>query len=78
MRLSKRGDSVALEVAIWWDKKGSTINLASNHDPEAKTFHVRVSADASKATVHPALYNELVKCLRAKGAPTPPPAEPSK
>lgn len=71
MRLSSKGKSVALEMAFWWNEKDGAIHLVSN-EAEAETFHVAVRADASKPSGHPYLFRELVKCLRAKGAPTPP------
>ena len=69
MRLSKKGESVALEIAFWMTPDG-TIHVASN-DPEAEGFHVSVAADPAKPSGHPYLYRELSKCLRQMGAPAP-------
>ena len=74
MRLSKKGKSVALELAFWWDEADKAIHLASN-DAEVDTLHVAVRSDGTKPSGHPYLFRELAKCLRAKGAPAPPPGE---
>ena len=76
MRLSKKGQSVAVEVAFWWVPKDKAIHLASN-DPEAESLHVAIRADPNKPSGHPYLFRELVKCLRMKGAPAPEDSETS-
>lgn len=69
MRLSEKGESVSMELALWMSGDGA-IHLASN-DPEARTFHIDVRHDPSKPSGHPYLYRELAKCLRIMGAPAP-------
>lgn len=69
MRLSRKGKSVAIEIAFWLTDDGA-IHVATN-DKEADTFHVAVRSDPTKPSGHPYLYRELAKLLHKMGAPAP-------
>ena len=68
MRKSKPGNSIYLEIGVWYDKATDSIHIASNDAPD---FHTTVRADAKLKRGHPNLFRKLAKVLRDSGAPSP-------
>jgi hypothetical protein len=63
------GNSVYMEIGIWWDAQQGHIHLTGK---DVSGFHTTVSADAEGKRGHPNLFTKLAKVLRDNGAPHPP------
>ena len=61
MRKSKPGNSIYLEIGVWYDKATDSIHIASNDAPD---FHTTVRADAKLKRGHPNLFRKLAKVLQ--------------
>jgi len=69
IRRSKKGNTVTLEIGVWWNARERTIHIASN---QSKTLIATVSNDpTSVRRYHPKLFRELAKILKDNGAPGP-------
>ena len=68
MRKSEPGNSIYLEMGVWYDEARDSIHIASNDVPD---FHTTVRADAKLKRGHPNLFRKLAKVLRDSGAPAP-------
>ena len=68
MRTSEPGNSVYLEIGVWYKEETGSIHIASNDVPD---FHTTVRADAKLKRGHPNMFRKLAKILRDSGAPAP-------
>ncbi|MCY4394911.1 MAG: hypothetical protein OXC10_07240 [Rhodospirillaceae bacterium] len=68
MRKSEPGNSIYLEIGVWYDEAKDSIHIASN---DVVDFHTTVRADAKLKRGHPNLFRKLAKILRDNGAPAP-------
>ena len=62
------GNSVYMEVGIWWNKAQGHIHLTAKN---VDGFHTTVSNDTTSKRGHPNLFRKLAKVLRDAGAPHP-------
>lgn len=69
MRKSGPGNSIYLQIGIWYDEAKDSIHIASNDVPD---FHTTVRADAKLKRGHPNLFRKLARILREGDAPAPP------
>ncbi len=58
MSRSKPGNSIYLEIGVWYDEDRGSIHIASNDVPN---FHTTVRADAKLKRGHPNLFRKLAK-----------------
>jgi hypothetical protein len=68
MRTSKPGNSVYLDVGIWYDDEQGHIHMTARN---VEGFHTTVNADPASKRGHPNLFGKLARCLREAGAPAP-------
>ncbi len=69
MRRSKKGNTITVEIGVWWNANTGKIHIASN---QSDTLIVTVSNDPKSARrYHPKLFRELAKILKDNGAPGP-------
>ena len=68
MRASEPGNSVYLDIGIWYDEEQGHIHLTAK---DVKGFHTTVGNDPSSKRGHPNLFAKLAKCLKEAGAPHP-------
>ena len=68
MRTSEPGNTVYLDVGVWYDEEQGHIHLTAKG---VHGFHTTVTADPVNKRGHPNLFAKLAKCLRDKGAPAP-------
>src|SRR3546814_12374142 len=68
MRSSKPGNSVYLDIGVWYDEQQGHIHMTARN---VDGFHTTVSADPTSKRGHPNLFAKLAKCLRDAGAPAP-------
>lgn len=68
MRTSEPGNSVYLEIGIWYKEETGSIHITSN---DVAGFHTTVLRDAKLKRGHPNLFSKLAKVLRDGGAPAP-------
>ena len=68
MRKSDPGNSIYLEIGVWYDEAKDSIHIASN---DVADFHTTVRADAKLKRGHPNLFEKLARNLRDNGAPAP-------
>ena len=68
MHKSEPGNSIYLEIGVWYDEAKESIHIASN---DVVDFHTTVRADAKLKRGHPNLFRKLAKILRDNGAPAP-------
>ena len=68
MRTSEPGNSVYLEIGVWYKEETGSMHIASNDVPD---FHTTVRADAKLKRVHPNMFRKLAKILHDSGAPAP-------
>lgn len=68
MRKSKPGNSVYLEVGVWFNQETGKIHMTAK---DGDGFHTTVNDDPVSKRGHPNLYMKLAKCLRKAGAPHP-------
>lgn len=66
---SKPGNSVYVNMGVWWDKDQGHIHLTA---PGVHGFHTTVNANPESKRGHPNLFMKLAKALREGGAPYPP------
>ena len=68
MQTSKPGNSVYLDVGIWYDEDQGHIHITAKN---VEGFHTTVNKNPESKRVHPNLFNKLAKCLKESGAPAP-------
>lgn len=68
MRKSEPGNSVYLDLGVWYDQEQGHIHLTAKG---VHGFHTTVNNDQSSKRGHPNLFGKLAKCLRDAGAPAP-------
>jgi hypothetical protein len=68
METSKPGNSVYLEMGIWYDPKQGHIHLTAKG---VDGFHTTIAPNAESKRGHPNLFEKFAKCLREAGAPAP-------
>ena len=68
MRTSEPGNSVYLDVGIWYDKETKSIHMTAKG---VHGFHTTVRQNADSKRGHPNLFSKLAACLREVGAPAP-------
>jgi hypothetical protein len=68
MRASKPGNSVYLNVGIWYDETQGHIHLTAQG---VDGFHTTVCNEPASKRGHPNLFRKLAKCLEDAGAPGP-------
>lgn len=68
MHTSKPGNSVYLDMGVWYDKQQGHIHLAAR---KVDGFHTTVNNDPSSVRGHPNLFRKLARVLRDAGAPCP-------
>ena len=69
MRKSQPGNSIYVEIGVWYDEARGNIHIASN---DVSGFHTTVRSDARQKRCHPNLFGNLAKLLRDNDAPAPP------
>ncbi len=70
MRTSKEGNTVYLDVGIWYDDKQDAIHLVVK-DPDKTDLHTTINRDPQSKRGHPNLFEKLTDCLNRAGAPAP-------
>ena len=68
MRTSEPGNSVYLDVGIWYDAERRNIHMTAKG---VHGFHTTVRSNADSKRGHPNLFWKLAACLRRAGAPAP-------
>jgi hypothetical protein len=68
MRASGPGNSIYLDVGVWYDAEHRQIHLTARN---VEGFHTTVNANPASKRGHPNLFEKLAKCLRDAGAPAP-------
>ena len=68
MKTSKPGNSVYLDVGVWYDEEQGQIHLTAKN---VEGFHTTVSNDPESKRGHPNLFGKLAKVLKDAGAPYP-------
>ena len=68
MRKSKPGNSIYLEMGVWYDEGQESIRMTASGVPG---FHTTVRRDPRLKRGHPNLFDKLAKCPRDNGAPAP-------
>ena len=68
MKTSKPGNSVYLDVGVWYDEEQAQIHLTAKN---VEGFHTTVSNDPESKRGHPNLFGKLAKVLKDAGAPHP-------
>ena len=71
-QVSEPGNSVYLQVGIWWDEPQGEIHLTVKG---VHGFHTTVKYDPDSVRGHPNLFRKLASVLRDNGAPHPAIAE---
>ena len=66
--VSKQGNSVYLELGVWYQADQDHIHLTAKGVPG---FHTTVTRDPSSKRGHPNLFGKLGKVLKEAGAPHP-------
>lgn len=68
MRTSRPGNSVYLDIGVWYDEEQGHIHLTAKN---IEGFHTTISPDPHSKRGHPNLFEKLARCLRDAGAPAP-------
>lgn len=68
METSKPGNSVYLEMGVWYDKEQGHIHLTAKN---VHGFHTTINSDPTSKRGHPNLFAKLAKVLKDGGAPFP-------
>ena len=68
MEVSKPGNSIYLNVGVWFNEEQNNIHITAK---DVDGFHTTVSANPDLKRGHPNLFYKLAKCLRDAGAPHP-------
>src|SRR3546814_20146247 len=61
MRSSKPGNSVYLDIGVWYDEQQGHIHMTARN---VDGFHTTVSADPTSKRGHPNSFAKLARCLR--------------
>ena len=69
MHVSEPGNSVYLDIGVWYDRERGDIHITAKG---VDGFHTTVKADPVSKRGHPNLFGKLARCLRDAGAPHPP------
>ena len=67
-QLSKPGNSVYVEIGVWWNPEQGNIHLTAKG---VDGFHTTVNGNGNSKRGHPNLFLKLAKLLRDAGAPHP-------
>ena len=67
-RSEKGGNTVYLNLGVWYDAKSGSIHLTL---PNAKWFHTDVTAKDGSARCHKNLFSKLLRALVEAGVPLP-------
>lgn len=65
---SEPGNSVYVEMGVWWDESQGQIHLTAKN---VLGFHTTVSPNPESKRGHPNLFAKLAKLLKDNGAPYP-------
>lgn len=66
--VSKQGNSVYLQLGVWYDEKQDQIHITAKDVPG---FHTTVARNPTSKRGHPNLFWKLAKVLAEAGAPGP-------
>ena len=69
VRLSSKGNTVYLDVGVWYDPEKGLIHMSAKG---LNDFHTTISPDPDNRRGHPNLYMKLARSLAKMGAPHPP------
>jgi hypothetical protein len=68
VEVSKQGNSVYLDLGVWYDEEQGHIHLTAKGVPG---FHTTVAPNPESKRGHPNLFGKLAKVLKDAGAPHP-------
>jgi hypothetical protein len=68
IRKSEKGNTVYLNVGVWYDANTGHIHMTL---PHSDWFHTTVNGDENSKRGHPNLFAKLARVLREEGVPSP-------